>query len=57
MNFDEYGALTLEGSCALLLAVIAYKLYKLKCHSHSRCCGEHVDVELINPGVAAAPSP
>ena len=51
MNFDEYGALTLEGSCALLLAVIAYKLYKLKCHSHSRCCGEHVDVELINPGV------
>ena len=51
MDFEDAGALTLEGSCALLLAVVAFKLYRLKCNSHSRCCGEHVDVELSNPGV------
>ena len=51
MNFEDAGALTLEGSCALLLAVVAFKIYRLKCSSHSRCCGEQVDVEMSNPGV------
>lgn len=51
MNFEDARALTLESSCALLLAVLAFKIYRLKCDSHSRCCGDHADVELSNPGV------
>lgn len=54
MDFNQAGALSLEGSCALLLAVIAFKLYRLKCNSHSRCCGEQIEVDLSNPGVVAA---
>ena len=53
MDFNQAGALSLEGSCALLLAVIAFKLYRLKCNSHSRCCGEQIEVEASNPGISA----
>ena len=50
MESSEISSLTLEGAAAALLIAVAYKIYRLKCNSHSRCCGEHVELEASNPG-------
>ena len=42
MDFSEIGSYTstgLEGSAVLLLVVISYKIYKMKIHTRSKCCG------------------
>ena len=49
---NEIAELTLESAAAFLLVVIAYKLYKLRCHSESRCCNDNVQFDASNPGVA-----
>ena len=50
MESSEISSLTLEGAAAALLIAVAYKLYRLKCHSESRCCGDAVHFDGENPG-------
>lgn len=40
----------LEGSLILLLLTLSFKLYKMKIKSHSKCCGDNVEVETRNDG-------
>ena len=42
MDFEQlstYSSLGLEGAGVLLLVVCSYKLYKMKIHTRSKCCG------------------
>ena len=52
MDFSQAGTLSLEGSCALLLSVIAYKLYRAQIRTHSGCCGGAVEIDTTNVGVS-----
>ena len=40
MDISEIGVLTLESTCSLFIAVIAYKLYRMKIDTESdgSCC-------------------
>ena len=51
MEFDQIADLTLESSLGLFIIVVAYKLYRLKCGTHSKCCGDQLQVDLENSGV------
>jgi hypothetical protein len=51
MDFSEFGQYTslgLEGCGCLLLVVISWKIYKMKIHTRSKCCG--LLVETLNRG-------
>ena len=50
MDFDDIANLTLESSVGVFVIVLAYKLYRLKCGTHSRCCGDQLHVDLENAG-------
>ena len=53
MEFTELQSFTklgLEGAGCLLLCVIAYKIYKMKIHSRSGCCGDKFIIETMNKG-------
>ena len=50
MQNQDITEVTLESATALLLVVLAYKLYRLRCHSESRCCGDALHVDAENPG-------
>jgi hypothetical protein len=42
MDFEQlstYSSLGLESAGVLLLVVCSYKLYKMKIHTRSKCCG------------------
>ena len=40
----------LEGAGMVLLMVLSYKLYKMKIKTHSKCCGDNVEVMTQNSG-------
>ena len=50
MEFEDIGTYTIEGAAALLLAVLAYKLYKLRVASESDCCGHAMRIKTSNRG-------
>jgi hypothetical protein len=50
MDFQNLGTHTLEGAAALLLAVCAYKLYKLRLVSESDCCHHALRMKTSNRG-------
>ena len=50
MNTEEVSLYTLEGATAVLLLVVAFKIYKIKCHSACRLCGDGLVLEGENPG-------
>lgn len=41
---------TLEGSCSFFIMIMAWRLYKLKCKSHSGCCDDNINLDLENGG-------
>ena len=47
-DFGQYTALGLEGCGCLLLVVISWKIFKMKIHTRSKCCG--FLVETLNRG-------
>jgi hypothetical protein len=49
------GTLTLEGAASLLLAVVAFKLYRARVTTHSGCCGDSVVIDTSNPGAEIEP--
>ena len=67
MEFQNLGHYTVEGAAALLLAVCAYKLYKLRLVTESDCCHHAMrlktslrgdssnDLELVNTGIIISP--
>jgi len=38
----------LEGSAIILLCVISYKIYKMKIHTTSKCCGDAIEIKTEN---------
>lgn len=50
MELQELGSYTVEGACALLLAVIAYKIYKIRITSESDCCDGALRLRTANRG-------
>ena len=51
----QLGTLTLEGSVSLLIFVLAVKLYKMRLHTESGCCGDALLVTTDNPGSDTGP--
>lgn len=49
-DLEQYTSVTLETAGVFLIIIIAYKLYKMKIHSKSGCCGEHFILETMNRG-------
>ena len=52
---EEIAKISLEGSAVLLMVVIAYKLYKMRIHTSSHCCGEALNIETDNNGGSELP--
>jgi len=46
-NYTEY---TIEGSLSLLLIIMGYKIYKMRCDTRSKCCDDNIEIELHNKG-------
>jgi len=46
----DYTTYTLEGACSVFVMVLGYKLYKLRCNSQSKCCGDNVEADFHNDG-------
>ena len=40
----------LEGAGTILILVLAYKIYKMKIHTHSGCCDDRVIIDTQNSG-------
>ena len=50
MHLSEISSLTLESAAAFILLIAAYKIYKMRCASHSKCCGDQLEMTSFNPG-------
>lgn len=46
----DYSAYTIEAAFAVLIMAVAHKVYKMRCDSSSKCCGETVHVRMHNEG-------
>ena len=49
MEFSDIIEVSVESAGSILLLVVAYKLFRLKCGTHSKC-GDWLVVDLENPG-------
>ncbi len=47
---DNISAYTLEGAFCVLILAIAHKIYKMRCDSSSKCCGENITLQTHNSG-------
>ncbi len=47
---EQYTKYSLEGSGALFITVIAWRLYKMRCNSSSKCCGDTITGDFHNGG-------
>jgi hypothetical protein len=47
-NLSQYTTLSVEASCAFLLFIVGWKLYKMKVHTRSGCCDDHVLIETMS---------
>tara|TARA_R110002111_G_scaffold39752_4_gene74780 strand:+ start:630 stop:881 length:252 start_codon:yes stop_codon:yes gene_type:complete len=56
-SIHEIVTIGIEGAAVLLLVVVAYKLYRLKVHSKSGCCGEAFLLETISRGASQRAEP
>ena len=50
MEFSDIVEVSAESAGSILLLVVAYKLFRLKCGTHSKCCHDQLSVDLENPG-------
>jgi hypothetical protein len=51
MATTDYTTYSLEGACALFITVLAYRLYKMRCNTSSKCCGDSIEADFHNDGV------
>lgn len=47
---EDYTKYSLEGACSLFISVLAYRLYKMRCNSSSKCCGDNIEADFHNDG-------
>jgi hypothetical protein len=47
---NSWSDVSLETAACLLIAVIAYKIYRMRLSAESECCGGAVSVRAYNPG-------
>jgi hypothetical protein len=50
MDFSTLTTYSIEGATALLLAVVAFKIYKLRIVSSSNCCDKHLQIKTVSRG-------
>ena len=50
MDFTQLTTHTVEGAGALVLAVIAFKIYKLRIVTSSNCCDKHIQIKTVSRG-------
>tara|TARA_A100001015_G_C14669021_1_gene586112 strand:+ start:347 stop:523 length:177 start_codon:yes stop_codon:yes gene_type:complete len=50
MDLTTIAEVGLEGSVVILIITISYKLYRMKCGTHSKCCGDQFEMDLENAG-------
>ena len=50
MDIEDIGVLSMEGACSLFLAVLAYKIWRMRISTHSGCCGDKVVIDTHNEG-------
>jgi hypothetical protein len=48
---EEATKYSLEGACSFLIMIIAYKIYRMRCNTSSKCCGENIEADFHNAGV------
>lgn len=46
----DYTKYSLEGACSMFIIIIAYKVYRLRCNTTSKCCGDNIQADLHNDG-------
>ncbi len=47
---EDYTKYTLESASAVLISVIAYRLYRMRCNTSSKCCGDRFEADFHNSG-------
>ena len=47
---EDYTKYTLEGAISIFITILAYKLYRLRCNTSSKCCGDSLQTDLHNDG-------
>ena len=52
MKSEEASTYSYEAAFAAVLMAIAYKIYKMKIGTHSKCCGEGLEITTNNPGMS-----
>ena len=50
MDFSELSQYGVESAASLCLAVLAYKLYRMRIASSSNCCDDHIQLRTVNRG-------
>ena len=50
MDASDVTTYTLEGALSLLLAALAFKIYRMRVRSESSCCGDRLHVTTSNRG-------
>lgn len=48
----DYSSYTVEAAFAVLIMAISHKIYKMRCDSSSKCCGESISIRAHNEGEA-----
>jgi len=47
---EDYTKYSLEGACSLFITVLAYRLYRMRCNTSSKCCGDKLEADFHNDG-------
>ena len=55
ISATQLGTLTLETSVSLFIFVLAVKIFKMRIHTQSGCCGDAILVTTDNPGSDTGP--
>ena len=55
ISATQLGTLTLEASVSLFIFVLAVKIFKMRIHTQSGCCGDAILVTTDNPGSDTGP--
>lgn len=50
MEFNDLTQYTIEGALSLLMCVLAFKIYRLRIATSSRCFGGNVEVKTVSRG-------
>lgn len=52
---DDYTTYTIEGALSLFITVLAYRMYKMRCNTSSKCCDDTLHADFHNGNVELTP--